>query len=285
MKLAVLSDIHSNYIALEACIDFLEHHKVNQILFLGDSISDCPKPQITLNLLRELDSRYPTFHIRGNREEYFIDHEDGLSDDWSYSSYKGSLLYTYEHLKHEDITEFRRRPNHTVLKFDGMADIQLVHGSPHSSRELLKYEGKNTKTYLKQMPTDYLLSGHTHRQFTYCYRGKTLINPGSVGVAIGMPKAAHFAVLEWKHKEWQSSLITVPFDYEKVKKFFYESSLMEKARIWPLCILKSMETGVNMGPLCAKTAYDMAVAAKDKMEYGTVPEKYWERAAKRLEVI
>ena len=60
---------------------------------------------------------------------------------------------------------------------------------------------------------------------------------------------------------------------------------MDKAYIWPLCILKSMETGINFGPLCAKAAYDMAVAEQIEIVKGIIPEHYWNLAARQLGVI
>lgn len=284
MRIAVFSDIHSNYVALDACIDYIRQHKVEQIIFLGDNISDCPTPQLTLSRIRELNQDYKTIHVRGNREEYFIDYEDGKSNDWTYSSYKGSLLYTYEQLKHEDIGKFRQMENHKVIQFEGMDGLKLVHGSPHSSRELLHAGGDNTNTYLQQMPVNVMLSGHTHRQFTYRYKDKLLVNPGSIGVAIGKPRSANFAMLEWKKDGWNVELVTIPFDYEKLKKHFLSSSLMEKAMWWPRCILQSMETGVNVGPLCAKKAFDLAKADEIEIVDGTIPEKYWDRAAELIGV-
>lgn len=284
MRIAVFSDIHSNYIALDACIDYIQKHKVEKIIFLGDNISDCPTPRLTLDRIQWLNQEYDTIHIRGNREEYFIDHEDGKSNDWVYSSYKGSLLYTYEHITHEDIQEYRRMENHRVIQFEGMDAIELVHGSPHSSRELLHAGRESTDTYLKQMPGKLMLSGHTHRQFTYSYKDKVLVNPGSIGVAIGKPKVANFAILEWKKDGWITELITMPFDYDALKKHFMSSSLMEKAKWWPKCILKSMETGINVGPLCAKKAFDLANADQIDIVNGTIPELYWDRAAKIIGV-
>lgn len=282
MRIAVFSDIHSNYVALDACMEYLERHPVERILFLGDNISDCPEPELTNQRIEEIDRCYQTHHIRGNREEYFIDHEDGKEDGWCYSSYKGSLLYTYEHLRKDEIETYRNRPDHMILHLEGMDDILLVHGSPHSSRELLHPEKENTNLYLRQMPVKLMLSGHTHHQFTYRFREKLLINPGSIGVAIGKPKTANFAVLEWTRKGWNYELITVPFDYDEVKKQFLKSSLMEKAAWWPRCILKSMETGVNMGPLCAKRAYDLALQSGTPIVHNSVPEEYWTIAAGQL---
>ena len=48
-----------------------------------------------------------------------------------------------------------------------------------------------------EMQENYILSGHTHVQTYYRYKNKVLINPGSVGLAIGERATAHYAILEW----------------------------------------------------------------------------------------
>lgn len=285
MKLAVMGDIHSNFVAFEVCIDYIKRESIDGIIFLGDTISDCPKPQRTLRMIKQLEKEYKVWHIRGNREEYFIRHADGEEDGWIASSYTGSLLYTYEHLTKEDIDRFRTYPSSRVISIPRMAPITIVHGSPVSSRELLYAEGENTNQYLEQLGTDYLICGHSHCQFMYSYYEKRLINPGSIGVAIGKKAVAHFAIMEWVDVEWSTHFIELPYDLEALSKEFYQSSLVKKAYIWPHCILKSIETGINMGPLCAKRAYDLAVEDKKEIHGRVVEEAYWRQAAAELDII
>ncbi len=285
MILAVMSDIHSNHIALKACISQIEKIGVDGIIFLGDYVSDCPKPKETLQLINELKKSYQCYFIRGNREEYFLDYRVGIMKNWNYTSYKGSLLYTYEHLDDEVLDWFESLPNHMILEIKDTAPIMLAHGSIHSARELLDENKENTNSCLQEIKTQYMLCGHTHRQCTYFYKGKTLINPGSVGVAIGVSKQAHFSTLEWKNEKWDVVHHQVPYDFETLKQCFFESKLMEKGKVWPMAILKSLETGINYGPLCAKRAYDLAIASDETISGRIVPEKYWITAAKEYGII
>ena len=285
MKIAALSDIHSNYIALEACLEDLKNESVDAIVFLGDYVSDCPNPNKTLRLLKEVSKQYDTYFIRGNREEYFIEYADHTDESWKYTSYKGSLLYTYEHLKKETIEWFRSLTSTRVLNFPETKPITLAHGSPFDSRELLDENRENTKHCLQTIDTEYILCGHTHRQCIYRYKDKTLFNPGSVGVAIGVQKQAHYITLSYVEEEWRAKRKSVPYDFEKLKNAFFESKLMEKGKVWPLAILKSIETGVNYGPLCAKRAYDLAIKDGLKITNRIVPEEYWVIAAKEYGVI
>ncbi|ROR27339.1 putative phosphoesterase [Mobilisporobacter senegalensis] len=286
MRIAVLSDIHSNNVALNACIEYIDDNEVDGIIFLGDNISDCPDPQDTLSLIKQLDERYQTWHINGNREEYFIKHADGEEpfNRWTYSSEKGSLLYTYENLTKEDIECFRTRNNKEIVFINGTLPITIAHGSPGLTRELLYANQENTDKYLESLDTDYLLCGHSHKQFAYSKYGKLLINPGSVGVAIGVKEQAHMAMLEWNNEEsvWKYQLLSIPYDFEKLCEIFYQSEIMEKAKLWPKLIMKSIETGINYAPICAKAAYDLAVQAGETVGWFGIPEKYWQEAARTI---
>jgi len=48
MVIAVLSDIHSNYIALKTCIDYIFSKNITHFIFLGDYSGDCPYPRCSL---------------------------------------------------------------------------------------------------------------------------------------------------------------------------------------------------------------------------------------------
>ncbi len=284
MRLVALSDIHSNSIALRACMEDFKEEQVDAVVLLGDYVSDCPHPMETIRLLQELSDTYTTYFIRGNREEYFLEYQDHTCGDWGYTSYKGSLLYTYERLDEETLDWFRSLKNTKILSFPGCKPITLAHGSPFSSKELLDKECENTKQCMEKIETEYILSGHTHRQCIYHYGNKTLFNPGSVGVAIGVQKQAHYMVLEWDGETWNAIPRNVSYDFDQLKEEFLGSELLEKGHIWPLAILKSIETGINYGPLCAKMAYDLAVEAGEEIHDRIVPEKYWEIAAKHYQV-
>lgn len=45
MKIAVLSDIHGNYVALKKCIDYALEKKIETFVFLGDYVGELAYPQ------------------------------------------------------------------------------------------------------------------------------------------------------------------------------------------------------------------------------------------------
>lgn len=134
MKLGFISDIHSNYRAFKACLDYFEKENVDTYFLLGDYVSDTAYPEKTMELIYELKKRHKCIIIRGNREEYFINNEMSPTG-WHDGSATGNLLYTREHLTAEDISFFKTLPIVERFEVNGYPSITVCHGSPKSDRE------------------------------------------------------------------------------------------------------------------------------------------------------
>ena len=76
MRLAVFSDVHSNHHALKACLKEAEKQKADGYIFLGDYISDCANPHETMKLIYRAKQEMPCWFVRGNREEYVLNHHN-----------------------------------------------------------------------------------------------------------------------------------------------------------------------------------------------------------------
>ena len=109
VKLAVLSDIHSNHIALESVLEYISGKYYDMYIFLGDYVTDCPYPQKTLSLIGEFSREHRCLFIRGNREDYLIDHRSS-GGAWEYGSKTGVLRYTYENITNEQLDLFEKMP-------------------------------------------------------------------------------------------------------------------------------------------------------------------------------
>ena len=68
MRIAVLSDIHANIVALEEVLKDAKEQKVDEYIVLGDIITDLPFTNETIDIIKELTP----YVIKGNREEYLI---------------------------------------------------------------------------------------------------------------------------------------------------------------------------------------------------------------------
>lgn len=285
MRLAVLSDIHSNFTALEACLADRRIQSTDGLIFLGDYVTDCPYPQRTTAIMRRLIKEVPCWLLRGNREDYLLDYERSGAQGWSYGSNRGSLLYTYENLTKEDLDFYRQLPTSAILFLQGTTPLTLVHGSPAATRELLLPGRENSRAALSDCATTELLCGHSHKQFVFRQNGKQLINPGSVGLSISDTPGAHFTILDFHDGVWHPELYHIAYDLDSLLHAFEESGLLNKARIWSECIIASLRSGKDLAPSCARLARKLANPTQQGNGPEYIPEHFWLEAAHQLGVM
>ncbi len=321
-KIGVISDVHANYAALEAALEEMASRKADAIFFLGDFITDGPDPQKTLRLVREAMDRWPTWLIRGNREQYLIDHQTHPEEKWTSGTTDGALLYTYERISEEDICWFRQMP--ISLSF---SSLSLCHGTPRLVKELMNVDGTNsasgeiTNYYLQTMSVPLLLSGHTHRAgMTERYVPKEespygeayvkrIVNPGSVGLPHNHSPRASAAMLRKGSRLpsgmqlWEPELFEFDYDVERIVKAYRESELMEMAPLWSAANIRFLQTGHNYiikfirraMELCQDDSLEASLAAgyvrggqkePPKMPlFSDIPAEIMERAARDVGII
>lgn len=280
MKIAVISDIHGNYKAFEACMEYLEKRPVDYLFYLGDYITDSPYPQRLLKLFYESLSDNSCFVVRGNREEYVLDNRKA-DKGWKKSSGTGALLYTAEHLTEKDYAFFEQCPSVLRPKTVGMPETTLCHGIPEDIRGNLGEQPEILEKALTQAGTKYLFGGHSHKQEIRKRATGTYMNPGSLGLAIdGVGKRAQFAVLQVEKQEYREELISIPYDWQGFLKDFEESGIEEYGKVQVRSVKKTLLTGINYFYECVK----LAVELSGGMNTDQIPEEIWEKAAKELSI-
>ena len=280
MKIAVISDIHGNYKAYEACMEYLEKYPVDRIFFLGDYITDGPYPQKMLSLFYNTLKKKTCHYVRGNREEYILDNEEKRKG-WKPSSGTGTLLYTREHLKKEDIIFFEQCKTVCIPKIEGIPETTICHGIPENIRGNLGEEPELLSEALRQAKTPYLFGGHSHKQEIKRTKDGIYLNPGALGLTIdGMGKRAQFAIMHVENTKYREEFISIPYDVEGFLKDFEESGIEDYGKVQVRSVKKTLLTGVNYFYECVKLVTKMSGGiSTDK-----IPESIWEEAARRLEL-
>ena len=210
MTVALLSDIHSNYYAFKACYEDAIKCGAEMFIFLGDYVSDLSEPQRTMDLVYEIQSKYPTVCLRGNREGYMLDCENGNSR-FTRGSKSGSLLFTYEHLRKKDLEFIRGLKIADTIEIEGVR-IEIAHAAMDNDRYYFDSNDGHTADIFPQMKCDYLLTGHSHKQYIQRYADKTIINPGSVGIPQGGTEHPKYALLDIANGNISCQLREVPYD-------------------------------------------------------------------------
>ncbi len=68
MRIALISDIHGNFVALQTVLADIEHEHIDQIVCLGDVTADGPQPVETIRRIQDLGCPV----VRGNTDEWFF---------------------------------------------------------------------------------------------------------------------------------------------------------------------------------------------------------------------
>ena len=241
MRVAVLSDIHSNYYAFKACYEDAVKCGAEMFVFLGDYVSDLSEPQRTMDLVYEIQSKYPTVCLRGNREGYMLDCESGRSS-FTRGSKSGSLLFTYEHLRKKDLEFIRGLKIADTIEIEGVR-IEIAHAAMDNDRYYFDSNDGHTADIFPQMKCDYLLTGHSHKQYIQRYADKTIINPGSVGIPQGGTQNPKYALLDIENGSISCQLREVPYDMADAIRSQFASGLVDYAKYWAIGILYDIITG------------------------------------------
>ncbi|WP_051525918.1 metallophosphoesterase family protein [Butyrivibrio proteoclasticus] len=280
MDIAVFSDIHGNYSALQACIDYAVGRGITNFMLLGDYVTDCPSPQKTMEKIYVLKQYFNTYIIKGNREDYLLDYHKSGAGNWRKGSASGALLYTYENLTQKDFDFFDSLQSYGQFEMKGYPSFEYCHGSPGQINELLYREKRNTKKVLTHLKGNYLVHGHTHIQGTYVYRGKKAINPGSVGMPWYYGGKTQFCILHGSSKGWEEDYIQLEYNRKEIIRDFKSSDISRYAPAWAAVSMHTIRTGVDLNQTVLLRAMRLCEQERGNVRWPNIPEKYWAIALK-----
>lgn len=207
MRYLVLTDIHANLEALDACLADAAARRYDQTLVLGDLVGYGADPNAVIERIRDLA---PAAIVRGNHDKVAcgLEQADGFN-----SVARSAARWTYDALTTEHRTWLASLPRgpHSV---DDL--VEICHGSP-SDEDAYIFDELDAARALRASARPLCLFGHTHCpaifelseagldttgtaqfeeiQIELVPESKHLINPGSVGQPRdGDPRAAYAIV-------------------------------------------------------------------------------------------
>ena len=221
MRLAVISDVHANRIALDAVLEDMP--PVDRTVCAGDVVGYNPWPSECVDRVRELHAET----IAGN-------HDRAVAGDttFGFNSLAGAgVRYAKRHLSDAQIEWLRDLPTE---RRTANGRVHLVHGHPRdpdrytrpgefSPRLLDQVEGEGDES---DGAPDVLVLGHTHVQSHEVYEEGIVLNPGSVGQPRdGDPRAA-YAIVDLDAMTVEQR--RVDYDVEAVVDAVRETDLPER---------------------------------------------------------
>ena len=283
MKLAVLSDIHGNYLAFRQCVEYALARGINTFIFLGDYTGELPYPQKTMGYLYALQKKHTCYFIRGNRDEYWLNYRKGGEVGWSKgNSASGALLYTYERLTDQDLTFFESLPEKQMLTFPGLPPLTICHGSPNRINERMEPQNEVVFEIMENDRNSYILCGHTHVQREIRFGKKVTWNPGSVGVPLESGGKTQFMILHGADNSWQQEFLSLDYDVDTLISQLSESGVETYAPYW-CAITKHVLKGGGIDPgIVLNRAMELCTQKYGQCNWPEIPEECWEQAVCEL---
>ena len=220
MRVAVLSDIHSNIVALDAVLSHAGD--VDAIWHLGDVVGYGPEPDAVVARLRERGAT----GVRGNHDAAAV---GGPEIDGFNPEARAAAEWTRDSIAPETRAWLDALPQRRVVD-----DVLLVHGSPRDPLREYVTDRRAAGENIDAQETQHALHGHTHVPAAWLAkrdgveRGprRTLVNPGSVGQPRdGDPRASYLVL------DQESGRVTwhrVEYDIERVQTAMRAAGLPDR---------------------------------------------------------
>jgi diadenosine tetraphosphatase ApaH/serine/threonine PP2A family protein phosphatase len=187
VRIAVLSDIHANLVALDSVLAAIG--SVDAVWHLGDVVGYGPDPNGVVGRLREQNAR----GVRGNHDAAAV---GGSEIDYFNADARRAMEWTRKAIGSETRAWLAALPERRAE-----SDFSLVHGSPRDPTWEYIASATVARANIEALQTTYCLHGHTHLPSVFRQEAsgavetlrpaagssltldgrRTLANPGSVG--------------------------------------------------------------------------------------------------------
>jgi len=164
VKIAVISDIHSNLEAFHTVLTFLKSEKISTIICLGDVIGYGPNPNECVELVKTHCQQC----LMGNHDHAVL----GMTDIYYFNQYaKEAVLWT-----RRELSTYNKAYLGNLVFTSEMGDIFFVHSTPIDPEEwhyiFSEYEARQNLNYIKHR---LVFVGHSHIPVVFSYNGGPLM--------------------------------------------------------------------------------------------------------------
>jgi diadenosine tetraphosphatase ApaH/serine/threonine PP2A family protein phosphatase len=242
VRILLLSDIHSNLEALDACLAAAPAY--DAVVNLGDIVGYCASPNEVVDRSRSLGRTF----VRGNHDKAAT----GLMDLKDFNAIAAMAAeWTHQQLTAENLAWLRALPRGPVT-LEGLAGAQFVHGSPLDEDDyVVSVRDAVEPLLMSSIPVTFF--GHTHLQGGFEIDGvqlesfrppyktvgqaetielrlkdglRYLINPGSVGQPRDGDWRAGFAVFD--SEERMITFCRVPYNLKSAQDRIMQANLPQR---------------------------------------------------------
>ncbi len=230
MKLAVLADIHANYLGLQAVVADIARWEPDRVIVAGDIINRGPRPRQCWEFVRQKRDEENWLVMRGNHEDYILKHAYEPMKPEEREVHRVSY-WTYQQMG-ATITEIAGLPDRLQLRAPDGSEVRVLHASMRHNRDGIYPEDsvENIRPKIAPAPSPGLfLTGHTHRPLIRQADDTLVVNVGSAGVPFDRDPHPGYAQLVWRGHYWEARIVRVEYDLQAAQEDFFASGFLAEA--------------------------------------------------------
>ena len=214
MRIAVISDIHGNQVALEAVLeDFYRQLPVDHLIIAGDLCLNGPCPREVLEIVQRLNCLV----LQGN-----VDYEVVTQALNKGAKKRNTAAWTREQIGPDGIDYLASLPLSHRFENPQGTDLLVVHANPLNLEDAIFPNAPDStlEDLLGGLDEDIgaLAFGHLHIAYTRRWRHLFLVDVGSCGLPRDEDLRASYAILSWQARSWVAEIRRVGYDVQAVVK-------------------------------------------------------------------
>lgn len=215
MRIAVISDIHANLIALQEVLKDIENEKCEHIICLGDLILAGPQPISIMDFIGQQNWTI----IQGNTDKLIAEYSPEILEmlKEKYPVMANAIVDDMNYVTEENQKYLQELPAQLEADIEGVK-VLFVHGSPRANNEdiLPNRPLEEIEEIIAGVDADLILCGHTHIPCGYqTTKKQTVVNVGSVGRPMTPTPLACYAVIDFENGVFNIRHKFVDYDREK----------------------------------------------------------------------
>ncbi len=198
-RIAVVSDVHGNAVALEAVRKAVKAAKPDAVLVAGDLVLNGPDPVGAVDAMRELEAEGALI-VQGNTDIAAADFDYAAAFPWFAEgvpdTFRAAAEWAHEEIGPERVDWLRRLPAERRLRIEDTL-ILVCHASPGSQTAGFDQELDQGATLERMSRTDarIIACGHTHLPEVRDFGWKMIVNAGSAGYIFDGEPTASWALI------------------------------------------------------------------------------------------
>jgi predicted phosphodiesterase len=241
MKLAVISDIHGNFPALQRVAEDLQRWGPDIVVVNGDIVNRGPCSDRCWQFVSERAEGEDWQLLRGNHEDYVLGVAAAVRKPQGAAFEIQRFAYWTAGQLAEQMPAIAELDEEFVYLPPDGRELRILHASMRSNRDGIYTDAAAEKIRAQIAPPPAVfVTAHTHRPFIRQIGETMVVNVGAVGAPFDRDRRLSYGRFTWQTRRgWEAEIVRLEYDRAQIERDYVESGFLAEGG--PLAQLMLLE--------------------------------------------